>query len=131
VGVIWNLTTITRANAQVKSLKYSNLASEAELQLAKDQLSTQSQIADAKYARALEMQEQAPVQVNSASIAYTQRSALYKNGLTNLVDVTTALYTLNRAESDRDLAYINVWQALLLKAASTGDLQIFTDQLTR
>jgi outer membrane protein TolC len=131
VGVIWNLTTIARANAQVRSLKYSSLASEAELQLAKDQLNTQSQIADSKYARALEMQEQAPIQVRSANIAYTQRSALYKNGLTNLVDVTTALYTLNRAESDRDLAYINVWQALLLKAAATGDLDIFTDQLTR
>jgi outer membrane protein TolC len=131
VGVIWNLTTIARANAQVKSLKYSNLASEAELQLAKDQLNTQSQIADAKFARALEVQEQAPVQVNSANIAYGQRSALYKNGLTNLVDVTTALYTLNRAESDRDLAFINVWQALLMKAASTGDLELFTDQLTR
>lgn len=131
VGVIWNLTTIARANAQVKSLKYSNLASEMELQLVKEQLNTQSQIADAKFVKALEMQEQAPIQVNSANIAYTQRSALYKNGLTNLVDVTTALYTLNRAESDRDLAYINVWQALLLKAAATGDLQIFTDQLTR
>ena len=131
VGVIWNLTTIARANAQVKSLKYSNLASETELQLAKDQLNTQSQIADSKFAKALEMQEQAPIQVNSANIAYNQRSALYKSGLTNLVDVTTALYTLNRAESDRDLAYINVWQALLLKAAATGDLDIFTDQLTR
>ena len=131
VGVIWNLTTIARVNAQVKSLKYSSLATETELQLAKDQLNIQSQIADSKFARALEMQEQAPIQVNSASIAYNQRSALYKNGLTNLVDVTTALYTLNRAESDRDLAYINVWQALLLKAAATGDLNIFTDQLTR
>jgi outer membrane protein TolC len=131
VGVIWNLTSIARANAQVKSLRYSSLASETELQLAKEQLNTQSRIADSKFARALEMQEQAPIQVNSANIAYTQRSALYKNGLTNLVDVTTALYTLNRAESDRDLAYINVWQALLLKAAATGDLQIFIDQLTR
>ena len=131
VGVIWNLTAIARANAAVKSLKYSSLATEQELQLAKDQLNTQSQIADSKFARALEMQEQAPIQVNSANIAYTQRSTLYKNGLTNLVDVTTALYTLNRAESDRDLAYINVWQALLLKAAATGDLEIFTDQLIR
>ncbi len=131
VGLIWNLTTIYRTNAQVKSLKYSSLASETELQLAKDQLNTQSQIADSKFEKALEMQEQAPIQVNSASIAYSQRSALYKNGLTNLVDVTTALYTLNRAENDRDLAYINVWQALLLKAAATGDLDIFTDQLTR
>lgn len=131
VGLVWNLTNIYRTQAQVRSLKYSSLASETELQLAKEQLSTQSQIADSKYSHALEAQEQAPIQVNSANIAYTQRTALYKNGLTTLVDVTQALYTLNRAESDRDIAYINVWQALLLKAAATGDLEVFTDQLTR
>lgn len=131
VGLVWNLTTIYRTNAYVRSLKYSSLASEAELKLVKDQLRTQSEIADAKLIRAIEMQEQAPIQVFSATNAYTQRSALYKNGLTNLVDITQALYTLNRAESDRDLAFINVWQALLLKAAATGDLSVFTNQLTR
>ncbi|MEJ0033375.1 MAG: TolC family protein [Bacteroidota bacterium] len=131
VGLLWNLTTIARTNAQVKSLKYSQLASSSEFLLVKSQLETQSQVADSKFAKAVEIQEQAPIQVKSASIAYNQRSALYKNGLTNLVDVTTALYTLNRAENDRDLAYINVWQALLMKAAATGDLDIFTDQLTR
>lgn len=131
VGVVWNLTTIYRTNAQVKALKYSSLASEAELQLVRDQLRTQSEIADAKLVRAIQMQEQAPIQVLSATNAYTQRSALYRNGLTNLVDITQALYTLNRAESDRDLAFINVWQALLLKAAATGDLSVFTNQLTR
>lgn len=131
VGLIWNLTTIYRTNAQVKALRYSSLAAEAELQLAKDQLKTQSEIADAKLERAFQVQQQAPIQIRSATNAYVQRSALYKNGLTNLVDVTQSMYVLTRAESDRDLAFINVWQALLLKAASTGDLSIFTNQLNR
>jgi len=131
VGLTWNLTSIYRTNAQVKALKYSSLASEAEMQLATAQLKTQSEIADAKLVRAIQIQEQAPIQVLSATTAYTQRRALYHNGLTNLVDITQSMYTLNRAESDRDVAYINVWQALLLKAAATGDLGIFTNQLTR
>ena len=50
---------------------------------------------------------------------------LYKNGLANIVDLTQALYTLNRAEVDKDIAYNNVWQALLYKAAATGDFGIF------
>ncbi len=131
VGLTWNLTNIYRTNAQVKALRYSSLSAEAELHLVQDQLRTQSQIASAKLARAIQIQEEAPIQVRSATNAYVQRSALYKNGLTNLVDVTQAMYTLNRAESDRDLAFINVWQALLLKAAATGELGIFTNQLNR
>jgi hypothetical protein len=63
--------------------------------------------------------------VKAASDAYLQKSVLYKNGLTNLVDVTQALYALIRAETDKDIAYSNVWQALLLKAAAAGDFSIF------
>jgi outer membrane protein TolC len=53
---------------------------------------------------------------------------LYKNGLTTIVDVTTALYALNRAETDRYIAYNNVWQALLYKAASNGDFGLFINE---
>jgi outer membrane protein TolC len=131
VGLVWNLTTIARTNAQVKSLRYSSLAAETDFRLVEEQLQTQSKIADTKMINALQIREQAPIQVTSANNAYVQRSALYKNGLTNLVDVTQSLYALNRAESERDLAFINVWQALLLKAASNGDLGVFINQLTR
>jgi outer membrane protein TolC len=131
VGLVWNLTSIARTNAQVKSLNFLNMAAQAELDLAKQELSTQEQIADAKFSNALQIQQEAPVQVRSATDAYTQKTALYRNGLTTLVDVTQTLYTLNRAETDRDLAFINVWQALLLKAAATGDLSLFTNELNR
>jgi outer membrane protein TolC len=131
VGLVWNFTSLARTNAQVKSLNYLNLAAQAEFQLVKEQLSAQVQIAEAKLSNALEIRQEAPVQVESATDAYTQKSALYRNGLTTLVDVTQTLYALNRAETDRDLAFINVWQALLLKAAATGDLNIFTNELIK
>jgi hypothetical protein len=38
------------------------------------------------------------------------------------------LYTLNRAQTDLSVAYINVWQALLLKAATSGDFELFRQQ---
>ena len=130
-GLIWNLTNIVRANSQVKSFNYSKLAAQEELNLARQQLHTQAQIADARFSNALQIQHEAPIQVSSATDAYTQKSVLYRNGLTTLVDVTQTLYALNRAETDRDLAFINVWQALLLKAAAAGDLILFTNELNR
>lgn len=131
LGVAWNLTSILRTNAQAKSLSYYNLAAQADLELAKEQLSTQSAIAETKFANALQIQQEAPIQVRSATDAYTQKSVLYRNGLSTIVDVTQTLYALNRAETDRDLAFINVWQALLLKAAATGDLSLFTNELSK
>jgi outer membrane protein TolC len=131
VGLTWNLTTIARTHALSKSLNYQSLATQAELDLATQQLNTQANVADAKLSNALLVQQEAPVQVKSASDAYIQKSALYRNGLTTLVDVTQTLYALNRAETDRDLAFINVWQALLMKAAAVGDLSLFTNELNR
>jgi hypothetical protein len=58
-----------------------------------------------------------------------QKSVLYKNGLTNIVDVQQALYALNRAETDMSISYINTWQALLLKAAASGDFDLFRRQV--
>jgi hypothetical protein len=57
-----------------------------------------------------------------------QKNTLYKNGLTTIVDLTQALYLLNRAETDRDIAYTNVWQALLLKSAALGDFNVFINE---
>lgn len=130
-GLVWNLTTILRTSSQTKSLNYQAMAAQADRDLAKQQLATQLQIADTKFNNALLIQKQVPIQVSSATDAYIQKSTLYRNGLTTLVDVTQTLYTLNRAETDRDLAFINVWQALLLKAAASGDLTYFTNELNR
>jgi outer membrane protein TolC len=66
--------------------------------------------------------------VKAASDAYTQKEVLYKNGLATIVDVTTASFILNQAETQRDIAFNNVWQALLFKAASSGDFGLFFNE---
>ncbi|RYG04740.1 MAG: TolC family protein, partial [Chitinophagaceae bacterium] len=98
-------------------------------ELADQQIKAQLALSETKIANALKNYDEAPKQVNAASSAYLQRTVLYKNGLTNIVDVTQSLYTLNRAETDRDIAYNNVWQAFLLKAAASGDFQLFINGL--
>jgi hypothetical protein len=42
--------------------------------------------------------------------------------------VTTAAFILNQAETERDVIDTNVWQALLYKAASTGDFGLFFNE---
>jgi outer membrane protein TolC len=93
------------------------------------QIKTQLALADQKIKYAIDNYREAPIQVKAASDAYTQKSVLYKNGLSTIVDVTQALYALNRAETDRDISNNNVWQALLLKAAAAGDFGLFENEI--
>jgi len=62
------------------------------------------------------------VQRKAAEQAFKQQMARYENGLSTLVDYTQALYSINRAEIEQEVAHNNVWQALLLLAAAQGDL---------
>lgn len=129
LGVTWNLTNPLRVREQVAAQKFTSAALRDELELADQQIKAQVALSETKIANALKNYQEAPKQVNAASSAYLQRTVLYKNGLTNIVDVTQSLYTLNRAETDRDIAYNNVWQAFLLKAAASGDFQLFINGL--
>jgi outer membrane protein len=129
IGVSWNLTSPLRVSAQVAAQNFVSAALKDELELVTQQIQAQLALAETKIANSLANYREAPMQVKAASDAYQQRSVLYKNGLTTIVDVTQSLYTLNRAETDRDIAYNNVWQAFLLKAAASGDFGLFINGL--
>ncbi len=128
VGLTWNLTTILRNSPQVKAQRYTTYGLQNEYQLVDQQLHAQLALSETKIRNAMANYSEAPQQVKAATEAYLQKSTLYKNGLTTLVDLTSALFALNRAETDRDIAYTNVWQALLLKSAAMGDYNIFINE---
>lgn len=129
VGITWNLTSPLRVRQQVKLQTLLSEGLMDELQLTRQQLITQNNLADDKLKNALANYYETPQQVKAASDTYNQKLVLYNHGLTDLVNVTQALYALVRAETDRDIAYNNVWQALLLKAAASGDFSIFYSNL--
>lgn len=128
VGMYWNLTSPLRINHQVMAQRLNATALGNEYELASQKLQAQLALADSKIKNAMTNYYEAPIQVKAASDAYIQKTALYKTGLSNIVDLTQTLYTLNRAETNRDIAYNNVWQALLLKAASSGDFSLFINE---
>ncbi len=128
VGLAWNLTSILRSSPQAKAQKYTSMGLQNEYDQVNQQLQAQFALAESKIRNAMDNYNEAPIQVKAATEAYKQKSVLYKNGLTTIVDLTQALYALNRAETDRDIAYTNVWQALLLKAAAAGDYNLFINE---
>lgn len=129
LGITWNIAQPIRVRQQVKSQHFISEGLKEELALTQQQLVTQNNFADAKLKNAIADYYETPQQVKAANDTYHQKLVLYNHGLTDLVNVTQALYALVRAETDRDIAYNNVWQALLLKAAATGDFDIFYSNL--
>ncbi len=129
VGATWNITSLARIKQQEKAQSFVSKGLQEEYNTINLQLKAQQSLAETKIANAIANYNEAPVQVKSASDAYLQKSVLYKNGLTNIIDVTQTLYALNRAETNRDIAFSNVWQSLLLKAASMGDFNLFISQV--
>jgi len=129
VGVTWNITQPLRVSQQIKAQDLVSKGLQEEYDLAGQQIKAQSQLADSRIKNALFNYHQVPQQVKAASDAFLQKSVLYRNGLTTLVEVTQALYDLVKAETNRDIVYNNVWQAWLLKAAAAGDFSLFESQL--
>jgi adhesin transport system outer membrane protein len=129
IGVVWNLTDLIRLKKKTNTQNFLTAAYRDEFDVQQGTLQDQLSLANQRILIALKQYNEAPIQLKSANEAYLQKSSLYQNGLATIVDVTQALYVVNRAETDRDLAYNSVWQALLYKALTTGDLNLFLSQI--
>jgi outer membrane protein TolC len=128
LGVTWNITSTLRIRQQVLAQQWTSEGLQNEYELVNEQIKGQLALADQKMQNAIANYTEAPVQVKAASDAYLQKSVLYRNGLATIVDLTQALFILNRAETDRDISVNNVWQALLMKAAASGDFSLFINE---
>jgi outer membrane protein TolC len=128
LGISWDLTTPLRVHQQIVAQRYTSAGLQEEYGLISQQLQAQVVLAENRIKNALANYREAPIQVKAASDAYLQKETLYKNGLATIVDVTTAAFVLNQAETQMDVIDTNVWQALLFKAASTGDFGLFINE---
>src|SRR5580700_2639966 len=128
VGVTWDITNPLRIRQQVAAQNFTSEGLREEYGLISQELQAQVILSNTKIRNALDNYHEAPIQVKAAADAYLQKETLYKNGLATIVDVTTAAAILNQAETERDVINTNVWQALLYKAASTGDFALFFNE---
>lgn len=128
IGLSWDITSLGRSRSRAAAQRQRSAAYTREYDLEQNTLVNQLALSDQQIRNALEKYRETPTQLQAATEAYTQKKALYENGLTNIVDVSQTLYLLNRAEIDRDIASNAVWQALLFKAGAQGDLNPFIQQ---
>ena len=131
VTAIWRPTDLWRTkyalSAQRERINASQQAYEQQalgIQAAGQNAVLQLQLAQARA-------EQAPLQLDAAQQAYVQSQARYESGLDNIQALTQTSALLNRAEVDQALVTNSVWRALLLRAATAGDLDFFLQQLPR
>ncbi len=129
ISIAWNLVSPIKIRQQVVAQNFLTAAYRDELDLVATQLQDQLVLSDQRIQNSLESVKEVPLEYKAAADAYEQKSVLYKNGLTNIIDLQQALFALNRAETDLAVSYINVWQSLLLKAAASGDFDLFIKQV--
>ena len=119
----WNISNYFRTTYKRKQQEHITKSYSYELAQMNKELENQIVLTKDKYANAEAVWTQSKIQLAAAEVAFKQQKALYDNGLSNLVDFTQALYTLQRAEIDYEIAQNNVWQSLLLQASAFGDIQ--------
>ncbi len=69
--------------------------------------------------------QEVPVQIKASQDTYDQKTAQYKAGIINLVDLTNASFVLYRSQTDYVQTLSDWFLANLDKAASTGSLDQF------
>lgn len=125
----WNLTNLYRYSSKNREQKFVTQSLKNEYEYMNQELIAQQKLANDKLKNAYENFEDTKIQVTAATEAYNQHTALYNNGLTTIVDLTQSFYTLNRAEVEYEIAQNNIWQALWIKAAASGDLNIMLNAI--
>lgn len=105
------------------------IASDYNLQQQQQSLQNIGNKADVAISTSLKNLLEIPVQINSAKDAYNQKTAQYKAGIINLVDLTNASFVLYRSQSDYVQTLSDWLLANLDKSASAGTLDLFIQSI--
>lgn len=104
-------------------------ANEERLSEVQLQLKKQNERADTALANTFEVAKETPLLLQSAQFSFAAMQSRYQSGLTNISEFLQAQYTLVKAETDNKLSYMAVWKAFLFKAAVSGNLNTFLNQV--
>jgi adhesin transport system outer membrane protein len=116
MGLTYNLADIGHTRDKLTEQRFRTEAATQQLETARRNLYDLLQQAQVNIRTSLDKLRELPVQLSAARAAAAQKMALYKGGLTNIIEVTNALYVLNRAETDLVQTRSDAWQSLLGQA---------------
>jgi len=129
VSVVYNFADIGHTRDKLREQRLRTQAAGEQLDASRTVLTNQLQQSQVNIRTALDKLMEMPAQLNAARAAAAQKMALYKGGLTNIIDVTSALYVLNRAETDLVQTHNTAWQALFMQAFAGNQLQDLIQEL--
>ncbi len=108
---------------------YQTIASGYDLQQQELSLKNVSNQADEAIQTAIKNLFEVPVQIKASHDTYNQKTAQYKAGIINLIDLTNASFVLYRSQSDYVQTLSDWFLANLDKAAATGSLDPFIQSI--
>ena len=123
------LLQYARISPQIQQQQLLVKSNEEKLKEVSLQLRKQLEMADATLYNAWSAARENPVLLESSDFSYRAMLSRYQSGLANFSDLVQAQYSLVRAEAEMKAAYVNVWKALLKKAAVEGNLNLFLNQV--
>ena len=122
VGISYNLFDIRRRQLKLRTQKASTDYAYKKLQEQQQLLSISASQADVEMRTALDRLKEIPHQLKAANDGYRQKLSLYKNGLTDIVELDAALNILYRAETDFMQAKYAYANALFQKAITENQV---------
>jgi outer membrane protein, adhesin transport system len=129
VGVTYNIIDLKKSKLQLRTQQANTTYNQKRLQEQQALLSASVNQADIELSTADDRLKEIPQQLNAANAAYRQKLSLYKNGLTDIIELNAALSVLYRAETDYTNAKYLFCKAVFEKAIATNQLSFLINSL--
>ncbi|RXK83766.1 TolC family protein [Filimonas effusa] len=129
LGITYNLFDVKRKQLQLSTQKASTTYALKKLKEQQVVLQLSTDQANRELVTARERLSEIPNQLTAATAAYRQKLSLYKNGLTDIIELNMALNLLYRAEQDYTVAKYNYCKAIFQKAITENQVDQLIDPL--
>jgi len=122
LGISYNLFDLRRKQLKLRTQKANTDYDEKQLQEERILLSNSADQATVEMQTAINRLKEIPNQLNAAYASYRRQLSLYKNGLSDIIELDAALNILYRAETDYMQAKYDYSNALFQKAITENQV---------
>ena len=129
LGISYNVFDLKRKQFQLRTQRAATFYAQQKLNEQRTLLDLSRNTADADLQTAIQRLAEIPNQLQAARAAYRQKLALYRNGLTDILELNITLGLLYRAETDFANARYLYCVTLFRKAAAYNDVPELLDAL--
>ena len=129
IGISYNLFDLRRRQLKLRTQKASTDYAYKKLHEQQELLDVSANQANVEMQTALDRLKEIPKQLKAANAGYRQKLSLYKNGLTDIIELDAALNILYRAETDYMQAKYDYANALFQKAITENQVSTVLNYL--